>query len=529
MIEEKYNKFREFKIPDMNCRQPDDDKFIEGFKYILINKPDILINDLIRSFNFYSFIFILELRNNTLDNDVNTEFYLEKTLYKLLQFSKINTEDPNRIISANSTLTLQDFTTKCLSLISQKNKNKFELSSCKNYLLKTISLCNFILNKFYDESSYNLSLFHLKIFNENSDKLNELKNKILIQEIKNKILKRFDKLILNKRIYLKQIFDAYVRNWLDDYLKTDHIIKEFSNIEKADSNFIKYIKYLKVNCLILNNFIERIDFFIKTNKNIYKNIKNIEFSLIEEKDTKKARQNLEDSLYSYGKIIFNNIINNDKYHNTDKIDIKISYYFNDEINDYVETCTNQKLSYFLNYKISSCYSFYFQNVNKNENKKDKKELKKIINELNYHRINFIIKLFWPFCKDINKDYNTENISDKNKEFFKKYKNAISLYFKLTALDSLEPQLQNFLNWLNMQIDKFFYQNLYPIISFNYSLFSYYNNMRLFDSYYGHTNIIHPKIIINLLRQNAYDIPKYCEKNKNLIEFAKYFFKKWAKF
>ena len=45
----------------------------------------------------------------------------------------------------------------------------------KNDGLKITSLCNYILNKFNKESPYNLSLFHLKIFSENSDKLDELK------------------------------------------------------------------------------------------------------------------------------------------------------------------------------------------------------------------------------------------------------------------------------------------------------------------------------------------------------------------
>ena len=128
MIEEKYNKFKEFKIPEMICSQPDDDKFIEGFKYIFYNKQDILIKNLIKTFNFYSFIFILELKNNTLDNDSNTEFYLEKTIYKLLKFSNISIEEPLKIISADTTLTLRDFTTKFLSLISPKNEKEFELS-----------------------------------------------------------------------------------------------------------------------------------------------------------------------------------------------------------------------------------------------------------------------------------------------------------------------------------------------------------------------------------------------------------------
>jgi len=382
IIEEKFKKFKDFKIPEMDCRQPNDNKFIEGFKYILNSKPDILIKNLIRTFNFYSFIFILEIKNNTLDNDSNTEFYLEKIIYRLLKFSNIKAEEPTLTISADNTLTLRDFTTHFLSLISPINKNKLELESCKYYLLRIASLCNFILNKFNDDSPYNLSLFHLKIFSENSDNLNELKNKILIQEIKNEIFKRFDSNILNNEIYLKQTFDILVRNWLDDYLKTDHIINEFSNIEKEDSNFIKYIKYLKVNCLILNNFIWRIEHYIKN----YFYYKEIKFTLTEEKDTKKARQNLEDSLYNYG-IIFKNIIENDEYNNNDKIDIKISYHFNDEINDYVETCTNQQLYFFLNYKLNSCYNIFDKMNYRYEYREYKNELKKIMEVLGNNNIN----------------------------------------------------------------------------------------------------------------------------------------------
>ena len=148
IIEEKYIKFREFEIPEINCRQSDDDKFIEGFKYILNNKSDILINNLFRTYNFYSFIFILELNNNTLNNDdINKEFYLERTIYRLLNFSNINYEDSSKIKIAENTFTLRDFTTNFLSLISQINDKEFELIfiNCNNYLLKITSLCNFIL------------------------------------------------------------------------------------------------------------------------------------------------------------------------------------------------------------------------------------------------------------------------------------------------------------------------------------------------------------------------------------------------
>ena len=150
-------------------------------------------------------------------------------------------------------------------------------------------------------------------------------------------------------------------------------------------------------------------------------------------------------------------------------------------------------------------------------------MKEIMKKLYYHNIiKFIFKLFWPFFKGIGSNYNSRNFRDNvNKEFFKKFKNAISLYFKLTTLDTLEPRLQSFLNWIKIEFFKFFYQNLYPIILFNYSLFPYYDDIRLFDSYYGYKNSIWPGIILNLLNNNGYYIPKYCEKNKNLIKFAKY--------
>ena len=326
----------------------------------------------------------------------------------------------------------------------QINDKEFELIfiNCNNYLLKITSLCNFILQTIIDRSPYNLSLFNLKIFTENSDKWDELKNKILIQEIKNEILRRLDNLKLKNKEYFQQLFDV-------------------------DVNFIKYIKYLKVNCIILNNFLNRIEFFIRNIKNIklgkyniYKKKiakfpinKKIKFTLIKEKDKEKARKDLEDSMYNYGKIISSYILKNSKYSNNN-INIKISYYFSDEINDYVETCTNLKMSYFLNNKLSSCDSFFFQN-DEISFKQNKKELTKIIHELKKKRIDFIIKLFFTFFDDINIDKN-------NEEFFEKYKYAISSYCILTALDSLEPKLQNFLYWIKMQFYKFFYQK-YKII------------------------------------------------------------------
>ena len=527
IIEEKYIKFREFEIPEINCRQSDDDKFIEGFKYILNNKSDILINNLFRTFNFYSFIFILELNNNTLNNDdINKEFYLERTIYRLLNFSNINYEDSSKIKIAENTFTLRDFTNKFLSLISQINDKEFELIfiNCNNYLLKITSLCNFILQTIIHRSPYNLSLFNLKIFTENSDKWDELKNKILIQEIKNEILRRFDNLKLKNKEYFQQLFDADVRNWIDDYLKSDHIINEFSKIEKEESNFIKYIKYLKVNCIILNNFLNRIEFFIRNIKNIelgkyniYKEKiakfsinKKIKFTLIKEKDKEKARKDLEDSMYNYGKIISSYILKNSKYSNNN-INIKISYYFSDEINDYVETCTNLKMSYFLNNKLFSCDSFFFQN-DEISFKQNKNELTKIIQELKKKRIDFIIKLFFTFFDDINIDKN-------NEEFFEKYKYAISSYCILTALDSLEPKLQNFLYWIKMQFYKFFYQNIYPILYLNYRLFLYHYNIKLFDSKYNYRSRINPNIIVDLLNQNGYYIPRDDSLNQNLINFV----------
>ena len=532
-IEEKYKEFREFKIPEMNCRQPDDEAFIEGFKYILNNNPDILITNLLRTFNFYSFIFILELKSNTLDNDANKEFYLEKTIYKLINFSKIMKNDENdeddesglKIIAEN-TLTLQDFTTKCLSFISQKDDKEFELAigNCNYYLLNITYICNFILKKYSDESPYNLSVFNLKIFNEKPDKLGELKNKILIQKIKDEILTRFDNLQMDHKEYYLQLFDAYVRNWLDDYLKTEHIINEFSNIEKEKSSFIKYIKYLKVNCLILNNYLCKIDFFIRNIKRKYERFiyfeeiyvkpsfnEKIKFTLIKEKDKEKARQDLEDSMYNYG-IIITNYILKFCWSIDNNIDIKISYYFNDEINDYVETCTNQKLSYFINSKISKCDSFFFQNEERTFVER-KEELTEIIKQLRDHqKIDSIIKLFFTFFGDIYVDNN-------NEEFFEKYKFAISSYCKLTATNILEPQLENFLNWIKMQFYEFFYQNLYPIISFNYRLFLYHYNIRLLYFKSNYNSDLDTSIIVNSLNQKGIYIPKSFTSNKNLMKFV----------
>ena len=126
------------------------------------------------------------------------------------------------------------------------------------------------------------------------------------------------------------------------------------------------------------------------------------------------------------------------------------------------------MSYFLNNKISSCDSFFFQN-DEISFKKNKKELTKIVKELKKKRINFIVKLFFTFFDDV-------KIDNNNEEFFEKYKYAISLYCELTALDLFEPHLQNFLYWIKMQFYEFFYQNLYPILYLNYRLFLYHYNI-----------------------------------------------------
>ena len=206
----------------------------------------------------------------------------------------------------------------------------------------------------------------------------------------------------------------------------------------------------------------------------------MKFICIGETNKEQAKNNLSKSMHLLGIDLLNCFFKKQEKNFEYKMPITISYYFNDEQNDFVETYTNHNLTYFIRNKLYNVDSFI---DNSFKNKINKKIIIPNRNETNKGNLNFIINLFWPHCKmgnyfkyffkngffNIfynNDDWTNLTISEKELPFDK---NMISFYLEKTAENYLEPNYDNFLYSIRNNIKEFFNDYLYPLILFNFNL------------------------------------------------------------
>ena len=547
-IENEYKKYTELNIPEIEIRQPDEN-FIKGIKYLLTNDMDNFMNNLKYNFNCYNLIFILEKNNNIFNKEISSEKqYLEKIIYKLITNNENNSllnKDDSEIDKLDDVqkliFSLKDFKRASLELV-EKNRSKskvrrikyyFNSENYRQYLLNILTICDYILRKFINDNEYKLNLFNSKIFlHDYSDAFEKMKKSVSVIDIKNYIVSLYDDKILKEG---KGCFDIYIKKWMDDYLNSKSIKDIIHQIEKENSSFIKYFKFLKLNCIALYNFVRRIPTFDPKECFIdydylynyynrydrydydYYSRKRINFLFKEEKDKNKSLEILKTSL----KIISKDFIEYlDDY--SEKFTevghhlclynepVNIPYYYNDDKGDYVETCTNLDLYFFITMKISSIYWFIYCNLRfEGENS----ELITTLKNINNKNINYIINKYWNHCKFNKKIFNID-------EFFEKYKNIMSLYFVNTSLDILEPNPQACIDYIHLEMEKVFFNEIYPLLYFNYNLYSFYKDIKIMDSLYGYKNVIKSDIIIKLLKQKGYYIPNNLEKSINLKRFVK---------
>ena len=196
----------------------------------------------------------------------------------------------------------------------------------------------------------------------------------------------------------------------------------------------------------------------------------------------------EDSFYSEYKKIKRPL--NAKYiiYFENKEPINISYCYNDDLDDYIEICTNTDLYHFAKNKMQSIIFFIrwfihkwmdlsyinHRHINNKYLINEYSELITINKKINVKNINYIISEYWNHCK-----FNKEifNIDD----FFDKYKNIIYLYFENTSLEITEPNAEKCLYWAKYKIFKLFYNNIYPVLYFNYNLYPFYKDIKAMDS------------------------------------------------
>ena len=507
IIQNQYNKFKELKIPEIDINQQPDENFIEGMKYLLANDMQNFMNNLKHKFSFYKLIFILEKKNNILDNELSSEKdYLEKIIYKLLNGKLNDLSSEKNVLNGEMNETkifissLNDFKKFSLNSFTE-NKKQLSYDNYKKVLLFILSICNYILRKFANNNEYKLNIFNLKEFlHAHKEKLDQMAKTISITNIKNHILSLY--LNNNKLRKYQDNFDDIIKNWLDDYLNSKYIKEIFSELEKENSSFIKYLKYLKINCNILYNFIRKIQF-------LYSKYRNINAYYIKTKDKDKSLENLKNSLMEITKNL------NDSYKTFNEEPINISYYFNEEEGDYSETCTNLNLYFFLDTKVKLIsrfkYNLFYKKYKKNKRAYDK--LLFVEQKINNKNINFIINEYWNHCFFNNDIFNID-------EFFEKYKDLISLYFGNTSSDIFEPNIDRCIIWIRSEMQKIFFNEIYPILYFNYNLYSYYKDLKKMDSLFGYKNVINSNIIISLLKQKGYYIPNSLEKSRNLKKFVK---------
>ena len=467
-IENQYINFEKLQLPKLNFSNKDIIDYINQFKNLINNYT---IKELFKKNNFNSLYFIVNKQNNLLD-DKDPVLYLEKVIYFLFVEHKNNIEDLY-ISEKEFILSLKNFYGYILSLTSLKYENIL-YSMLKSYLIKILAKCNYILSKACLNDYTNLNIFHSKIFlNKNNIPYNIFSKNISINFIKYRILSRFDLFNLNK----KESLGFNVNNCLNLYYKSKGIIKILNDIEKDSIPFVRFFKYLKVNCHILLYFLEKIYDF----KCLFNNWQNkyITFSIKEEKS--KSFALIKQKIYI--RILEKNIlaISKSDFKNKNlycRTPVNFSYYFNEEQNDIVETTTDFNLLFFIKNKLYYINSFVDNCINN--------KIKEEILLSNGENFDLIINSFYPLTTKLNYSFYSditnflnikiENINIKiSKKDILFDTNIINSYLEKTYKDILEPNYSNLIVCHKQELNRLYYDHIYPIIFFNYSISEYFND------------------------------------------------------
>ena len=296
---------------------------------------------------------------------------------------------------------------------------------------------------------------------------------------------------------LHSTYFLVVENWSNLYYESPFIQKYFADLKKEKFNYITYFKYLKATCLIFINFLNiigEID-YMKFNLDFHDNltINNVDF--IYEPNKEKAKNLLEESMRNLAQEIHENY-KNDDYINY-KTKILFGYYFNNDINNFVETYSGNVLYDFFINKIISLIKFIYiirygyslnkkifdkkeekkekkekKNNKKNKKGKNKKEIEK--KEETAKKTLILVDEIMEVQKkdDINKYlmpsicnyYDTNNIL--NLFDFSQYKNVITNILIKSAIKEFEPDFKYYSYEIYNYFYNIYYNYIYPTYNFN---------------------------------------------------------------
>jgi len=553
--------FKSLNIPEICLKDSFDVRFIDN--YLINNLKNQKVKILKKIEKFSNLIFIIQKEyGNIFDiSESNEDIYYQQLIYNLIENTNICSfiDDEKKVndyykdldkfrIGFNlyfdslilnmeknfiqeTIFSLKDFTRSSSLIIKQSSY--YELyNNYSQYLNIIKSICSYFINQSSNtfenkdknsENNLNFSnydIFILKevLFQNENDKIAALKSTINIKQIKYFIIEY----IKNNTHSLKYIDLAI--NWLDDYLKLNHISKMFNDLSQI--SLVNYFNYLSLCCEIIINWLRTIFYELDRLNGIpyyfhirFKNNTNEE----------NAKEELGESLYILGSSFLKN---NNNYDNLPMI--TISYYLDENMN-YVETTSGQYLFEFTKDKCNSLDLFidYLTFQNEDNNDKDNED------KYNKHKYN---KYKYNDFKDnqlylINKAINAKNIRDlyellfSNKRINKKDKNLFNVfkplfesifaenknfilsYMKETAVNTNEPNQGNCLSLIKYKFSSFFSNYIIPCLLFNYNLRKFSEDI----SYFGKTCYkiyIDFNEIINSINRTKY------HNNKKLNELFK---------
>ena len=551
-IENYCKKFKSFKISEICLKNSFDIKFFDYFLNNIKNNTLEMIDKFTSNYNIifilqneYGYIFEKEelthfqkavynlIKNNNIisfnDNDEkNDEFYNTLNHYKdyycmTKNIPAVYEGEMSNIFIKECIFSLKDFNRSSSSIIQKcvdnysSSKTLFYDYIC--YLRIISSICIKIISSYNNPfennpknqknntkiNEYDIFILRDNLFQNDNSKLTALKNSINFGQIKYCIIEGLKKLKLNEMDY----FDLAI-NWIDFYLKQKNIIKMFNDLSTI--NFNNYFNYLYLSCQIIIDWLKNIENIIIFNDS-HITVFNMKIRLIQNSNVDNAKKDFGVLLFNIGLEMLRNIRSEEDHeiHPT----INMFYYFDENLGDYVETCSGKKLFNFMKEKYNSIGQYFdrmeekgyiIPNLKNNNGEEDiyNDELLFINDSINNKEINLLYLYFTQSTK-----------IDKNSDIFvsfrpilepllKENKDFIALYMKNTASNSLQPNYNDCLELIKYKFLNFFSSYIYPCLSFNYNLTIFCENIYdMFPKDLKYKIYVDFSQIINSIRNTKY--------------------------
>ena len=547
--------FKNLKIPEICLKDSFDIKFNDN--YLINNLKNQKAKILKKIEKFPNLIFIIQKEyGNIFDiSESNEDVYYQQLIYNLIANRNIysfcndekrtndylcldksrNEEDSHRYSDDDNILkfrdnfiqetilSLKDFT-RCSSLIIKNSAENYDsdnklriFSFYSNYLSKIKNICSYFIcqsrNPFENQdktskinlnfSQYDLFILKETLFQNDIDKIAALKNSIDINQIKFLILEQIKKYEINKIQY----FDLAI-NWLDDYLKLNSVSKMFNDVSQISVG--NYFIYVYSSCEVIMDWLRKMKDIIEFSRYLNNKISIFQIRFKNNSNEKQAKEEFGESLYRLGSSIIKN--------NNDNLPlISISYYFDENKKDYVETTSGQELIEFATSKLISLDKFKNELILIDDENTHSKfgQLYSINKAINDKNINYMYELLFSNERVDENNKNIFNIFHPLFEsIFEENKNYIYSYLKETAAIAEEPNYGNCLSLIKYKFYNFFSNYIIPCLLFNYRLRVFCEDI---DGYFGDTCY---KIYINWIEIiKSINKTKY-HKNKNLNELFK---------